>query len=289
MARSHRYPSDLTDGEWEAIEPELPPPSKDGRNEAHPRREIVNGILYVTREGCSWRALPSDFPPWQTVYGFFRRWRKNGTTVKIHDALRRKVRILEGRDPEPSAAVIDSQSVKGANTVGKDSRGYDAGKKINGRKRFVAVDIIGMLLVVLVRAASVQDRDGARPLLVRLFFGFPRIRHVFADQGFAGKLVEWAKRVLKTTLEIVRRDADQKGFKVLPKRWVVERTLGWLMTSRRLCRDYERRPENSESFAYWTMIRIMARRIAAHADASDGGDPPAEGVRCPQGVREEAA
>ncbi len=139
MARIHDYPSDLTDAEWVQIEPELPAPSKDGRHEAHPRREIVNAILYMARNSCSWRALPSDFPPWETVYGFFRRWRKDGTTVRINTALRRKVRLFEGRDPEPSAGVVDSQSVKGAPTVGRDSRGYDAGKKVNGRKRFVAL------------------------------------------------------------------------------------------------------------------------------------------------------
>jgi transposase len=236
-----------------------------------------------------WRALPSDFPPWETVYGFFRRWKKNGTTVKVHNALRMKVRTQEGRNPEPSAAIIDSQSVKAASTVSKDSRGWDEGKKVNGRKRFVAVDILGMLLAVLVRPASVHDSHGGRPLLVDLFFKFPGIRHVFADSGFAGKFVEWARAVLRTTVEVVRRASGQKGFKVLPKRWVVERTLGWLMTRRRLCRDYERRPDTSESFIYWAMIGIMARRIARHGEADADGDLLAAGGGHPPSVDAAAA
>lgn len=264
MTRSHRYPSDLSDAEWREIEPLLPPPSKDGRNEAHPRREIVNAILYVTHNGCVWRALPSDFPPWETVYGFFRRWRGDGTTAKINDALRRRLRLLEGRDPEPSAAVVDSQSVKAADTVGNDSRGYDAGKNINGRKRFIAVDTLGLLLVVLVRPASVQDRDGGRQLLVDVYFGHRRTRHVFANGGFAGEFVAWAGRVLRTTVEIVRKDRGRKGFAVLPRRWVVERTLAWIMACRRLVRDYERRPDSSESFIHWAMIRITSRSIVGH-------------------------
>lgn len=277
MARTHRYPSDLTDAEWALIEPELPPPSKDGRNEAHPRREIVDAILYVARNGCEWRALPSDFPPWQTVYGFFRRWKKNGAVVRVNAVLRRRVRLLDGRDPEPSAGVIDSQSVKGAPTVGRGSRGYDAGKKVNGRKRFVLVDTMGLLLAVLVRPASVQDRDGGRPLLVEAYFACPATRHVFADGGFAGRFVGWAGSVLRTTVEIVRKPAGQKGFSPLPKRWVVERTLGWVTACRRLARDYERRADSSESFVCWVMIRVMARRLArrgqTRGDRSGREDP----------------
>lgn len=276
MVRTHRYPSDLTDAEWKEIEPLLPPPSKDGRNEKYSRREIVNAIFYLTHNGCVWRALPSDFPPCWTVYRYFKTWRDDGTTAKINDSLRKKVRIQEGRDPEPSAAVIDSQSVKAASTVGKGSRGYDAGKKINGRKRFIAVDTLGLLLIVLVRAASVQDRDGARPLLVGLFFQYRRTRHIFSDGGFAGKLVEWAKAVLRITVEVVRRDPGTKGFKVLPKRWVVERTLAWIMANRRLCRDYERRMDSSESLIYWAMIRVTVRRVARRADAAAESDLPAD-------------
>ncbi len=150
MGRVHGYPSDLTDTEWAVVEPLLPPVSKDGRNEAHPRREIVDAIFYIAHSGCSWRSLPKDFPPWETVYGFVTRWHDHGVTAKIHDALRDKLRALEGREPEPTAAVIDSQLVKGAPTVGKDSRGYDAGKKVNGRKRFIITDTLGLLLCVLV-------------------------------------------------------------------------------------------------------------------------------------------
>jgi putative transposase len=279
MARSHRYPSDLTDAQWKEIEPELPPPSKDGRNEKYPRREIVNAIVYVAHNGCVWRALPSDFPPCWTVYSYFKKWRDDGTTAKINNSLRRKIRIQEGRDPEPSAAVIDSQSVKAASTVGRDSRGWDEGKKVNGRKRFIAVDTLGMLLVVLVRAASAHDSHGGRPLLVDLYFKYPRTRHVFSDSGFAGKFAEWAKDVLNTTVEVVRKAPGQKGFKVLPKRWVVERTLAWIMACRRLCRDYERRTDSSESFIQWAMIRTMSRRIAHYGEAAAEGDLPSEGDR----------
>jgi transposase len=269
----------MTDAQWEEIEPLLPPPSKDGRNEKWPRREIVNAILYITHNGIVWRALPSDFPPHGTVYKYFRDWRDDGTTAKINDTLRRKVRIEEGRDPEPSAAIIDSQSVHGASTVGKDSRGYDAGKKVNGRKRFIVTDTLGMLLCVLVTAASAHDHHGGKKVLLDLYFAHRRTRHVFSDSGFGGTLVEWARSILKTTVEVVRKDPGQKGFKVLPKRWVVERTLAWIMACRRLCRDYERRTDSSESFIHWAMIKKMSRWLARRGEADDGEDLPAGGDR----------
>jgi transposase len=254
------YPSDLTDAQWALIEPLLPEPSTGGRPEKHQRREIVNAILYVVKSGCPWRYLPADLPPWQTVYGDFAAWEAAGVTEKLLVALRVKARVQDGRDPEPSAGIIDSQSVKGADTVGVKTRGYDAGKKINGRKRFIITDTAGLLVTVAVLAASWQDRDGAKTALLSAYLTTP-IRHVFADAGFAGKLVDWTRDTLKTTLEIVRKPADQRGFAVHPRRWVVERTLAWLTACRRLARDYERHPEVSEGIIRWAAIAGMARRI----------------------------
>lgn len=228
------YPSDLSDAQWALIEPILPEPNGDGRPEKHPRREVVNAILYVVRSGCPWRYLPADLPPWQTVYWYFNRWEQAGVSEKLLTALRIKARVQAGRDPEPSAGVIDSQSVKGADTVGRDSRGYDAGKRINGRKRFIVTDTLGLLVTVWVLAASWQDRDGAKGALVAAALAAPSMRHIFADQGFAGKLVDWAKQITRTTIEIVRKPPDQRGFAVHPRRWVVERTLAWLTAHRRL-------------------------------------------------------
>jgi putative transposase len=262
MTRSHHYPSDLSDDEWAQAEPLLPPKNKDGRPEEHPRREIVNAILYVAHNGGVWRSLPSDFPPWQTVYGIFDRWRKSGATGKLHEALRDKLRTLEGRDVEPTAGIIDSQSVKGAQTVGRGSRGYDAGKKVNGRKRFFIIDTLGLLLATLVVPASVQDRDGGRRILVDHYFAHHRCRRLWADGGFSGWFVEWAATIMKTTVSIIRKKPGQTHFEVLPKRWIVERTISWITAHRRLARDYERDPSVSESFIHWTMIRIMIRRIA---------------------------
>jgi transposase len=254
------YPSDLTDAQWDLVKDLLPEPSADGRPEKHPRREIVNAILYLVRSGCPWRYLPADLPPWQTVYWYFTRWEDAGVTEKLLTVLRVKARIAQGREPEPSAGVLDSQSVKGADTVGRDSRGYDAGKKINGRKRFIVTDTAGLLITVSVLAASWQDRDGGKTALLGAYLASP-IRHVFADQGFAGRFVDWAGATLSTTVEIVRKPADQRGFAVHPRRWVVERTLAWLTAHRRLARDYERHPEVSEAVIRWAAINGMLRRI----------------------------
>ncbi|WP_133150909.1 IS5 family transposase [Frankia canadensis] len=189
-AGRHRYPSDLSDSQWALIEPLLPPPAAVGRPEKHDRRDLVDAILYVVRSGCAWRALPSDYPPWQTVYYYFALWHDLGVTERVHDALREQARRAEGRDPEPSAGIIDSQSVKGADTVPASSRGYDAGKKINGRKRFIAVDTMGLLLAVLVVPASTHDTAGGRQLLLDSYVAGRRLRLVFADAGFAGVFVD---------------------------------------------------------------------------------------------------
>jgi putative transposase len=233
----------------------------------------VNAILYVAHNGCTWRALPKDFPPWTRVYGMFARWHDKGVTARLHDALRDKLRTLEGRDPAPTAGMIDSQSVKGAPTVTGDSRGYDAGKKVNGRKRFVITDTLGLLLSVLVVPASVQDRDGGQRLLVDHYFDHWRCRHIVADGGFAGRFVDWADTIMKTSVEIVNKKPGQRGFAVLPKRWVVERSLAWITAHRRLARDYERRPAISESFIHWAMIRTMTRRLARRAVSARWGRP----------------
>lgn len=267
MPRERRYPSDLTDAQWALVEPLLPAPNTGGRPEKHPRRDIVDAILYVVRTGCAWRQLPFDFPPWQTVYWYFVRWEEAKVTEQMLAVLRRRVRAARGRAEEPTAGVIDSQSVKGADTVGRESRGYDAGKKVNGRKRFIVTDTLGLLLVVCVMAASVQDRDGAKTTLLSMYLVTP-VRYVFADAGFAGMLVDWAQRVLRTVLHIVRKAPGQIGFAVIERRWVVERSLAWLTSHRRLARDYERRPATAEAMIRWAAISSMARRLARGSAAT---------------------
>ena len=249
------------------VEPLLPSVKTGGRPEKHPRRAIVDAILYVVRAGCSWRQLPADFPPWQTVYWYFNQWEQAGATEKILPVVRAQLRVQEGRNPEPSAGLIDSQSVKGADTVGRDTRGYDAGKKINGRKRFIVTDTLGLLLVVVVLSASVQDRDGAKSVLLDTYLRTP-VRFVFADGGFAGRLLEWTQQILVTTLQIVRKPADQRGFAVIPRRWAVERTFAWLTAHRRLARDYERDPAVSEAMIRWAAINTISRRIARGGPAA---------------------
>jgi transposase len=267
VPRSRRYPSDLTDAQWAVIEPLLPQVKAGGRPEKHSRRDIVDAILYVVRAGCSWRQLPFDFPPWQTVYWYFVRWEEAKVTEQIMVALRRRVRTAHGRAQEPSAGVIDSQSVKGADTVPRQTRGYDANKKINGRKRFIVTDTLGLLLVVCVMAASVQDRDGAKTTLLSVYL-FTPVRFVYADAGFAGLLVEWCQRILRTTLHVVRKAPGQKGFAVIARRWVVERSLAWLTAHRRLARDYERHPATAEAMIRWAAISGMVRRLTRGTPAN---------------------
>jgi transposase len=265
MSTKRRYPTDLTDRQWELVEPLLPdpPPGPAGRPPRHAKREIVNAIIYQVRAGGAWRMLPKDLPPWQTVYGYLRDWRADGTLDRIHDALRERVRSKrERRNPAPSAGIVDSQSVKGADTVGASSRGYDAGKKINGRKRHIVVDTIGLLLVVMVTTAALQDRDGGRSILKLLHGGLASVRHVFADGGYQGQLVAIAKRAWSITVEVVGKPPDQRGFAVLPRRWVVERTFSWLLRQRRLVRDYERLPATHEALVKWAMVAIMLNRLA---------------------------
>lgn len=264
--RPRRYPSDTADGEWALIAPLLPAPAcqapAGGRPEANCRRAVVDAIRYVIHNGCVWRAVPADFPPWRTVYGIYQRWNATGATIALHDALRGQARRAAGRATEPTAAVIDSQSVRAAATVPKASRGWDNAKKVNGRKRHIAADTGGLLLEVLATPASVQDRDAARPLLFNLTRARRRIRRAWADSVYAGKLQPWAATYLKLTVEIVRRPENLHTFEVLPRRWVVERTLAWITSYRRCARDYERLSAHHEAAVYWAMITLMTRRLA---------------------------
>jgi transposase len=263
--RTRRYPSDTTDPQWQVIDPLLPDPAwltgRGGRPETHCRRQIVDAIFYLVDNGIKWRALPADFPPWSTVYNFFAAWEADGITQLLLDMLRERVRLAEGRTATPTAAIIDSQSVKAAENVWRASRGYDAGKKINGTKRHIAVDTLGLLICVLVTAASVQDRDGARPLLQKLAEACQRIRLVWADGGYAGKLLDWAQDTVSIAVQIVKRSDDMTGFVVLPRRWVVERSLAWITRHRRCARDYEALPTHHEAMVRWAMIRITSRRL----------------------------
>ena len=217
--------------------------------------------MYLDRTGCAWRYLPADFPPWQTVYGYFAAWRDDGTLARLHDALRAQVRAAGGRDPEPTAAVIDSQSVRAADTVPKATRGWDNAKKVNGRKRHIAVDTTGLLLAVVITAACVQDRDAARPLLWNLRRACRRVRLVWADAGYAaGKLATWAA-ALRLTVQVVAK-RDPHAFEILPRRWVVERTFAWISKHRRTVRDYGHLTASHEAMILWAMIVLMARRLA---------------------------
>lgn len=257
-----KYPSDLTDTEWKILQPLLPPRHKRGRPPTD-RRRVLDAIRYVLRSGCAWRMLPHSFGPWSTVYDIYRRWVKSGLWKKLHDRLRDKVRRADGRTPQPTAAVLDSQSVKVGDQGGPC--GYDAGKKVSGRKRHILVDTLGLLLGVYVGPASEQDRDGAKTLLARVLGWYQRLVKIWADGGYAGALVAWVKALRprgQLHLDIVRRSDQIQGFVVLPKRWLVERTFAWLFKQRRLARDYERRLEHSEAWLYIAMSGLMLRRLA---------------------------
>ena len=255
-----RYTSDLTDNEWNLIAYCFPKPGKKGRPRQHTYRELLNAIFYLTKTGCQWRNLPAHFARWRTVYHYFRLWKNSGLWEAIHTHLREFVRLVEGRKRHASAAIIDRQSVKRTET--SDERGYDAGKKIKGRKRHILVATLGLLLRVRVLPANLQDRDGAKQLLSAFFARTPRRcgQHIWADGGYAGALLAWSHKLWRCTLEIVKR-TELHTFKVLPRRWVVERTFGWLGRSRRLSRDYERQAKTGETMVYLAMIRLLLARL----------------------------
>ncbi|WP_232838100.1 IS5 family transposase [Streptomyces atratus] len=269
--RASAYSTDLTDTEWREIRPLLPVPGwlegRGGRPEGYCHRQMLDAVFYVLDNGIKWRAMPVDFPAWDRVYAFFRRWRETGLIAELHDRLRGKVREQAGREAEPTAAVIDSQSVKADAVVGAGSRGYDGGKKINGRRRHLICDTVGLLLMVNVTAGDVTDRQAATDMLPVLRERFPAITKLWADGGYTGTLITWALAILHLVVTVIKRSDDTSGFVVLPRRWVVERTFSWLMRSRRLAHDYERRPDTSEAMILWSMTMLMTRRLAAPARA----------------------
>lgn len=260
------YPSDLSEAAWAVLEPLMPvrDQAKGGAPRKYGDRLVLNGIFFVLRSGCQWRMIPRDLLPWDAAYRWYAAWRADGTWDLIHDALRAQVRVADGRDPAPSAGVLDAQSI--LTGEGGQARGYDAGKRTRGRKRHIVTDTLGLLLVVMVTSASVQDRHGGKAILQLLAARFSSIALIWADAGYANQidsgLVTWARTAASIVLQIVKRSDDVEGFQVLPRRWVVERTFGWLIRSRRLSRDYERRTDNSEAMIKIAMIRLMATRLA---------------------------
>lgn len=260
------YPTDLNDAQWEILEPLLPAAHSGGRPRSVAPRAVVNAILYVLSAGCAWRLLPHDFPKWKTVYHYFRQWRNEGIWQQVHERLRQWVRTIEADRPaSPSAGVVDSQSIKSGTMVSKEV-GYDGGKQVRGRKRHVLVDTLGLLVVAVVTAANVSEGAGLKKLLLRARerrVNLQRLIVLYVDGGYRGEaLFEWVIKTFRWVLESVLRPPGTKGFVLLPKRWVVERTFGWFTWCRRLNRDYEYSTQSAEAWIYIASIRLLLRRLA---------------------------
>jgi transposase len=259
------YPSDLKDDQWELIEPMLTEWRRtrpEGRAPTTELREVVNAILYVARTGIAWRYLPHDFPPHTTVYGYFKAWEQDGTTEQIHDTLRAQLRAKKGRRHLPTAAIIDARTVKASPNAPEATQGYDGGKRLKGRKRHIATDVLGLLLVFIVTAAGVQDTNGGKLVADELASRFPSVTKAWVDAGYKAKMVEHAA-AKGIDVEVVSRDREQKGFVVQKVRWRVEQTFGIMSRYRRLHRDYEALPERSRSMALWAMTNSMSHRLTA--------------------------
>ncbi|WP_101254326.1 IS5 family transposase [Streptomyces barkulensis] len=272
MTRQRPYPSDLSDARWELIGPTLTAWRAErrgkglhiGRPPEHDLRRIMDAILYVDRTGIPWRYLPHDFAPWETVYGYFAAWQKEGIFDQLNGLLRRLLRQAEGRDSEPTACVLDAQSIKTSANAPAADQGIDAGKKIAGRKRHLGVDTLGLLLAVWVTATGVSDNAGGIHLLSQIASTSPHVTKAWADNGYRTKVIDHGAR-LGIDVEVVQRTPGTKGFKVIPRRWVVERTFGWLMHHRRLARDYETHAHRSEAMIHVAMIDLISRRLTSES------------------------
>jgi transposase len=292
-----RYPSDLSDDQWKVLEPQARAVMKElviaaGRPMAHDLRAMVDAVAYVTRNGIEWRAVPADFPPWDSVYAFYQRWNARGLPQHLAGRLRGRLRERQGRKPEPTACIIDSQIIKCAGTVGKATSGYHGGKKITGRGRHLIVDTGGWPLALAVTAASISDKAGARLVTARLITLLTTLKIMWADTGYNGApLRDWMRATAGITLDIVARTSPHT-FQVVKRRWVIERTFGWLMRYRRLARDYERRPEHHEAMIWWATVFIMTKRLARYETGQPqparwGGErnPPTQQAALPTGSK----
>ena len=265
-----RYPSDPPPAEWGEIGDMLPPARSGGNKRTVDIREVFNGVMYILATGCQWRAIPKDLPPRSTIHDYLDLWNHDGTLERVHHTLYVKCREQIGRQASPTAAVIDSQSVKGAEKGGRgiDPGGFDAGKKIKGKKRHILVDTTGLLLHAIVHAADIQDRDGGAMLMATLFGLFPFLVKLYADGGYQGPVFQKAMKAImaQVDVEIVKRSDQAKGFVLLPKRWVVERTLAWLGRCRRLAKDWECRNRRARGFLLLASIRLMVRRLVNNGE-----------------------
>ena len=256
------YNTDLSNEEWEIIAPMLPKPSKLGRPPKTDFREVLNGIFYITKNGCTWSNLPYDLPPYPTVYFYFQRCTKTGVVAKINRQISEQVRLADGREATPSLTSLDSQSIKTMDSAG--SRGIDGGKKVNGRKRFIMVDMLGLVVGAMVCPANIGERAGAIRLLENLKYPLRRLQKILVDKGFSGEdITQWVRDNFNCTWEVSKRAETQKGFVVESKRWVVERTFAWIGKYRRLSKEYEFYEHTSESFIYLALIRKMLRNLTA--------------------------